>query len=78
MTYGLVSRNQFFPRVFVLYQEDSGFTTIHSDLEEIYLLKLLKDALIKRLEGSEIVLMTVYEINHVSGIILISDLELLI
>ena len=47
--------------------QETGFTTFVSDPEEIYLLKLLKNALIKRLAASEIVLMNDYEINHVSG-----------
>ena len=50
-------------------QEESevGLTTLASEPEEIYLLKLLQKSLIKRLSGSEIVLMNDYEINHVSG-----------
>ena len=50
-------------------QEESevGLTTLASEPEEIYLLKLLQKSLIKRLSGSEILLMNDYEINHVSG-----------
>ena len=44
-----------------------GLTTLASEPEEIYLLKLLQKSLIKRLSSSEIVLMNDYEINHVSG-----------